>query len=498
MNGSHFYGDPTFINFASQHRVFSSGKMLFNNKLLVRLPMRERPFSPPLTAASSTGVGSCGPCCISLVFILLITLFPGSESFAQDTVFLTLEKAIRQALDNNPEIRIAAKQTLASQIAVREAKGNFFPKLTLNGTYTRNIDKPVIFFPEALGGVRPIQIGSNNNFVTYLDLSVPLYSKLNLSARQVAHSSLGLQREVLNGQQQAVVADVRKGYSTYQVSLAAVSVREKGLENAIENLVNTEEKAAQGAATEYDVTSAEVKVASARNNLLESRSQVIPAANKLRLLMGLDMQTPLVLQDSLSLDKEELMITANPDDLSNNSDLRQRELNLEIARQKTLQVKSSYYPILSGVGTYQYQSQDNNFNFSEYDWVQTSALGMRLQVPLFNGTVTRHKVQQSVMNEEIAEVQKENTEQQNQARYQQLLSELNYIRQRIAAQSENIRLAEKALSLVKERYHYGKASMLEVNSAELDYITARLNYLQTISDYKSAYCDYQLLTGQIH
>jgi len=503
LDESHFYRVISLINFAfiagfNKSGIFIMVKKLTKTRLLSGRAKCKRQFSTAWTVSPVMYfISTRAPALAyySLLFIML-TVWPSRQSSAQNTLSLTLEEAVQLALANNPEVDIAAKQTISSEIAIREARGNFLPKVTLNGTYTRNIDKPVIFFPETFGGVSPIQIGSNNNFVTYLDLSVPLYSKFNLTTRHVAYRSLGLQQEVLTGQQQNVVANVRKGYYSYLVSLEVVRVREKGLENAIENLVNTTEKAAQGVATEFDVTSAEVKVATARNNLLEAQSQVIPAADNLRLLLGLNMETSLALEDSLSLTEDELMISENPDDLLNNSNLKQQELKLEITREQTLQVKSSYYPVLSGVGTYQYQSQHNDFNFSKYSWVQTSSLGLRLQVPLFNGTVTRNKVQQSVMNEEIAEVQREYTEVHNQSKYRQLLSELRYIRQRISVQSGNISLTEKALLLVKERFHYGRSSMLEVNSAELDYITARLNYLQAIADYKAAYYDYQLLTGQ--
>ncbi len=474
--------------------------MSIERKLLSDTGKPERGFSrihPVTSVAALVSVRSRAFFYQSLFLVILI-LLPFHPSSAQDTLSLTLEKAVQLAVENNPDVRIAVKQTVSSEIAIREARGNFLPKLTLNGTYTRNIDKPVIFFPESFGGARPIQIGSNNNFVTYLDLSVPLYSRYNVSTKQVAYRSLGLQQEVLNGQQQLVVANVRKSYFSYLVALAAASVREKGLENATENLANTVEKAAQGVATEFDVTSAEVRVATAKNNLLEAQSQVIPSANNLKLLLGLDVQIPLVPQDSLFLTDDELMISENPDDLLNNSNLKQQALKFEIARGQTWLVKSSYYPLLSAVGAYQYQSQSNNFNLSQYDWIQTSSLGLRLQVPLFNGTVTRNKVQQSILNEEIAGIQKQYIEVYNRSRYQQLLSELKYIRQRISVQHENISLAGKALSLVKERYRYGKSSLLEVNTAELDYITARLNYLQAIADYKSAYCDYTLLTGQLN
>ena len=171
------------------------------------------------------------------------------------------------------------------------------------------------------------------------------------------------------------------------------------------------------------------------------------------------------------------------------------EQQVLLAQWQTGMARAAYYPVLSGTGTYQYQSQQNDFRFSQYQWVLTSAVGLRLQVPLFNGMITRSRVQQSLLAEGIARIELNHACGYNEARFAELVSRLNYSKERIAVQRDNIQLAEKAVTLVKERYHYGRASLLEVNSAELDYVSARLSYFQSIADYKTKYCDIQLLVG---
>jgi outer membrane protein len=430
--------------------------------------------------------------------ILTVVMVPGgySELMAQDPVNVSLSEAIELALKNNQDISIAEYQVARSGYSVSEAKGNYLPKVTVNGTYTWNIDKQVIFLPEGLGPGGATEIGSNNNFSTYLDLSVPVYSKSNFASREYAQHNFQLQGEVLRGIRQVVVVNVKKSYLAYLAALSAVKVREKGLENSLENLRSTETKLIAGVATEFDKASAAVKVTVARNNLLEIQSQIIPTANTLKLLLGLPVEAELQLTDSLFLSEDEVFFSEDPNDLLHNSSLKQNELSVAAAKQQVSVLHSAYFPTLSAIGTYQYQSQENDFNLSQYDWVKTSSLGLRLQVPLFNGTVTRNRVQQALMAEKIAETQKEYTSKNNRAKFQQLLSQLTYTKQRVLLQSENIAITERALALVKERYSYGKSTVLEVSNAELECITARLGYLQAVVDYKSAYYDFELLIGK--
>jgi outer membrane protein TolC len=105
-------------------------------------------------------------------------------------------------------------------------------------------------------------------------------------------------------------------------------------------------------------------------------------------------------------------------------------------------------------------------------------------------------MEQSILAQQVAETQRAYTSRLNEAQFRQIISNLRFIRQRILVQADNIDLAATALSLVKERYQAGKATFLDVSTAELDYTTARLSHLQAIMDYKMTNYDLELLTGK--
>jgi outer membrane protein len=429
------------------------------------------------------------------MLLMVIVFGINLELVAQDPVKINLREAIQHALENNTDISIAKYQVSGSGYSVSESKGNYLPKVTLYGTYNRNIDKQVIFLPEGLGLGGATEIGSDNNFSAYVDFSIPLYSRSNLANREYAQHNFQLMGEILRGTRQLTIMNVKKSYFAHLAALSAVTVREKGLENALENLRFTQGKLDEGVATEFDKASAEVRVTVARNNLLESRSRVVPTANNLKLVLGLPIESGIQLTDSLTLSESEIFFSDGLDRLLHNSTLKQSELRVMAARQQVSVLRAVYFPVVTAVGTYQYQSQENDFNLSRYDWIKTSAVGLRLQVSLFNGTVTRNKVQQALMAEKIAEAQKEYASRNSQSQLQQLLSQLNYAKQRVVLQSENVAITENALALVKERYNYGRGTFLEVNNAELEYTTARLSYLQAVLDYKYTYYDFELLIG---
>lgn len=415
---------------------------------------------------------------------------------AQDSLSLTLEDAIRVGLKNNVDIITSGLRVQSSEFAEKEAASNYLPKVTLNGSYNRNIDKQVIFLPEGFGTGGPTRIGLNNNFNTSIDLTVPIYSQSYHATRTYSSHNKELATEVGRGTKQATINSIRKSYFQALASYQAIAVRKKALDNALQNRSIVEDKLDHGLATSFDKTSADVKVKVAENNLLDSRKQAKITANTLKLLLGIDIGVNLDLSDSLSLTPEEEIAVADSDNLSSNSALRQSKLQETIAQHQLNITRAAYFPSLSAVGSYQYQSQQNDFNFDQYRWVKTSYIGLKLQIPMFNGMVTRNKVQQAIVSQKISKLQMDYSTRNLQSQMNQVLTELQYSRDKVELQKENVSISESALVLIKERYNFGKGTFIEVSSAELDLVSARLNYLQAILEYKLAFYDYLLLIGK--
>lgn len=223
----------------------------------------------------------------------------------------------------------------------------------------------------------------------------------------------------------------------------------------------------------------------------------MPLGNNLKLLLGLKANQVLNLTEPITRMQEELVVEGDIDQkLAQNSTLKQLELEIDLNEEQVKLAKSAFYTTLDAIGNYNYQAQEDGFKLSEYQWANSSLVGLQLQFNIFNGNITKNKVQQAKISEDIAKEQKEYTTEAYQMQFQELTSELNFATQKIAVQLESMNLTEEALKLAKKRYQYGIGTFLEVNNAELSYIQAHLICLQALSEYKTAYYDYQLLLGE--
>ncbi len=431
-----------------------------------------------------------------LLFFLLTLSW--QSVLSQDSVFVSLDAAIDLALKKNTTIIISNDEVSASKFSLKEANANFLPKLYLSSGYNRNIDRQVIFLSEGFGTANSTtKLGSDNEFRSSLNLSLPIYSNYNFANKKLAETQYDFQNEAARGVRHSIINATKKAYFNYLIVQEIVKVQESRLKNADQFLEDIQKRLRMGTLTEFDVSSAKVQVAFAKSNLLEAQSNRLPAANALKLLLGLDFSAVIKLTEPITLREDEIIVEdVTAQLIQKNSQLKQLELTVDLNENRLQLAKSAYYPTIEAVGNYNYQAQANNFKFSEYDWVQTSLVGLQLQIPIFNGTVTKNKVQQLKFGKKIAEEEKEYVTKQTTMRLIELVAQLEFARQKVEVQQENMTLTAEALKLAKKRYELGVGTILEVNDSELAYTQSRLNWLQSVLSYISTNYDYQLLIGK--
>ena len=105
---------------------------------------------------------------------------------AQETLKLTLDKAIEIALSDNPTIEVAEQTVQLKRISDKETVMGLLPEASLSGAYTRTIKKQTMVM---MG--QKIEIGIPNQYQGGLSVSLPvfaptLYKSMKLTKTDVA------------------------------------------------------------------------------------------------------------------------------------------------------------------------------------------------------------------------------------------------------------------------------------------------------------------------
>lgn len=439
---------------------------------------------------------------IRISFIILFL----NITFSQDAVrTIDLETAIELALTQNKNLKIAEMEVDKSYSKLTEARSNLLPKINASGQYTNNIKKPVIFLPPGTPFSKPgqpavLEIGSDHAYVGTISASLPIFSYPIYAGLSMALTGVDYAEESYKGTKLKTIADVKKTFYGVLLSREVKKLMQSSLKNANDNLENVRNMYKQGLVSEYDLIRAEVQVENLKPVALQAENNYELAKNSLKIALGLDASEKIDIEGELILKTHQipdLNQTINTI-IQNNSELRQLDLQIQIAKSMINLEAGAHLPVLAAFGNYQYQTQANDLKFKDYYWINTQFWGLQLQIPIFNGFGTQAKVDQAKISYQQALERKNLITESMKVQAQNLLYRIEQAKKKIEGQDKAVAQAEKGYQIAKSRYSNGLGTQLEINDAELALTQAKVNYIQAVYDYNTALADLEQLIGKLN
>jgi len=436
---------------------------------------------------------------VKKIFILFIA-FSFSVIAQKNDLTLTMDDAIKLALEKNSELKIAQLEVEKSEQKLREARSGLFPKLDLSGQYQRYINKPVIFLPPGSPLGSTLEIGSDNSYLAAAQLSLPLFALPLYEGIALASDAVDIAQKNYLNVKNKIVGDVKKSFLAVILTRETKDVMQQSLKNAEDNFENIKRLNAAGTLSDYDVLRAEVQVENLKPVVLQMENNYKLSLEALKVTIGLDANQSIDVIGEMEFDESYKLPTEDEviaELLQNNPQLAILEKQVQLNDRNVSLEQAAYFPSLAGFGNYQYQTQANDFKFSDYRWVKTFVLGVQLQIPVFNGFKTQSRVNQAEIGLNQAIEQKRNL---TEAIKTQALSVLYRVQQafiRVQSQSKTVNTAKEGYEIAKRRLENNVGTQLEVNDAELALRQAKLNRLQAIYDFKVAEADLETVLGRI-
>lgn len=298
------------------------------------------------------------------LFLLLYVAIQSAQ--AQDTLRITLQDAVRIALSDNPTIKVAGQEILLKKEARREAYAGLFPEASLVGSYSRAIKKQSFAM---MGEV--IEVGTDNTYSGGLSVSLPVFAPALYKSISLTSTDVNLAVEKSRASRLDMVNQVTKAFFQLLLAQDSYEVLLKSYKQSEDNYNVVKAKYEQGTVSEYDKISADVQMRSLKPTVVSARNGVNLANLQLKVLMGMESDVKVAVEGNLK-DYEMSMFTRQamprPDNLTNNSTLKQLELNALQLKQTLKLQYTNFMPTLSASFQYMYTSMNDNFKFKEYDW----------------------------------------------------------------------------------------------------------------------------------
>ncbi len=430
-------------------------------------------------------------------FFLFVTT---GSSFAQesvDTMVFSLEEALRYAEDHAFESKQANYTVEEAEKKVKEFFALGLPQVNLEAQLTDNlsIQENVITMSPQDGSppmILKTKFGQQYSWGATGQVRQLLFDGSYLLGVKAAKIYVAIQKQ----QQELTLVDIRKrvieAYSLVLISCETQARFKKNLEVNEQILKEAQSFYESGFRELTDVDQLRLMVNKTKNMLLESERQFQIAEAVLKYAMGVKLEQPIVLVDSLSdllLPVEDLLVSSGSFDVKQH--LSYSLLETQEQAQFTLlkNERAEYFPKLNAFYSYNYLEFGDKF--SQMERTNSQMLGLSLTMPIFTSGRQRAKVQQAKIN--YLKTQNEMLQMEESLKQQCLVSEANF--NNAQASLKNNKEAEAIALRVYERtqikFLKGMSSSLELSQNEEQYIQAQMSLIQSTLNMIEAYVDYQ-------
>ncbi len=416
---------------------------------------------------------------------------------------LDLATALKIAHDNNPTIKIAELEIQRVDYSKKEALGNLLPSLSASGQYTNNIMKSVMFMPESfsqmMGGQKYMEIGYKNSYTGTVSAALPLVNFSLWEQIKSKQCEIDLILEQARASKIDMTKQVKDAYFAVLLAKNSLKVLERSINNAKETLKTTEAGFEQGVVSEYDLIRAKVQVNNLNPSYIAAKNGLELAILQLKMILSLPQEQEIVFLENLEDFSDRIVSLTDAESeraVNNNSELRQLDLNIMSLQHSLKMVNSQHLPSLSAFGQYAYQTQAEDFRFSEYNWVGSAAVGLQLSIPIFNGRTVVNKAKQLKISLQELQLQKQYASDGIDLQIQAAINNMKAAQEQLSVNKDAISQAERGYEIAKVRYQTGSGTILELNDSELSMTQANLNYQQSLYDFLTAQTNLEKVLGR--
>lgn len=468
------------------------------------------------------------------LFLMLFVLSPWA-SFAQTATSansFTLEQSIDFALKNSVSLKNAQLSEYIADHQAKELISLGYPQINAALDFSHYPKLPVsilpgVFSPEqeqvsvlTTNGSRDLAFPKidpeTGQPIPGPDLEVqfgtPFQATAGISGRQLVFDGtffLGLRAaevfvELSSRQIDATAEDialtVSKAYYTALIAQESLKLIDANMARVKKLHDDTKALYDEGFAEKLDVERLEITYTNLQLERTKAERMAALSKDLLKFQMGMPVAEDLSLAEKVGDLNAAPEVAIAPQDFSysNRIEYKLLETQQELEGFNMRRFKAGYLPTLYLFGSYQFNAQRNKFNFfnTNENWFQIGVWGFNLNIPIFDGGMKKHQIQQSNLRLQQLANSKSLLENSINLELRNTQAQLMNSYNNLEVYRKNVDLARKVYEVSEEKYKEGVGSSLEINDADTQLKQSETNYLNAMFEYLNNKADYQKARGE--
>lgn len=417
---------------------------------------------------------------------------------------LSLDEALGLAEERSEVMTIARAGVTRAQGEEKRARSELLPQLNGSASYDRALASEFsgLFDDPGDGGgddggfgnFDDLPFGRRNTYRFNLNFSQNLFSGGRIGAqRNVAAASRATAETTLASARAELRLDVVRAYYDAALSARLAEIADATYKQADATLAQVRLGYQAGSQPEFELLRAQVTRDNQRPNVIRSQSQRDIAMLRLKQLLDLPADQPLVLTTPLDGDTlpppapfaAEFVQAAAETDL-NRATVRQAEIAIRIREAAVDIARAQRRPSVNVTSAYGEVNYPSN-PFPDFtDFRRNWTVGVIAQMPIFNGGRIDADIAIARADAEEARARLQQTRELALVDTQTAHEELRAAQASWEASAGTVQQAQRAYEIAELRYREGVSTQLELNDARLLLVQAQAGRAQAARDLQVA------------
>lgn len=386
---------------------------------------------------------------------------------------LTLEDAVKTALENNYEIRISKNELNIDKTNSTLGNAGMLPKLAANVVDNNSIQNTTQTRND--GTTNTLDNAKNNSLTYGVGLDWTVFDGFKMFAKYDQLKALEKLGEAeLKLTVITKISDVTSTYYDLVQQQQQLAALDSTLVISNQRVTLAQNRYSIGKASKLEVLNAQVDLNTDTTTLLRQRELYANTKTLLNQMLARDVKTDFTVVRAITMDSPLLLPELISLAEKQNPQLEAQVLNKRIAELQLKQVKGDRYPVIRVNSAYNFNESESSLGFVTQSSGKGLNYGFTATLNLFDGFNQRR-------NERVAKLQVENATiaiaQQNQllqttltTSYQTYLTNLELMQ----LEQKNEAIAKQNLDITLEKYRIGTIPTIEFRTAQLNYLNAKV------------------------
>ena len=388
---------------------------------------------------------------------------------------LTIEDAVKMALENNYEIKIASNDLKISKTNVSQGNAGMLPKAIATITDTNGIQN--LSQTRSDGTVTSLDNAKSSslNYGVGLDWTIfdgfRMFAKLDQLKELQKLGETQLKQILLTK-----IGDVNTTYFDLVQQQQQLAALDTTIVISNQRLALAQNRFSIGKASKLEVLNAQVDLNTDKVALLRQKELYANTKVLLNQILARDPKTDYKVVAILQVDAALLLSELTALAEKQNPQLEALIINNSVSELQLKQIKAGRYPTVTLNSAYTFSDSHSELGYTSQSSARGLNYGFKASLNLFDGFSQKR-------NEKVAQIQIDNSkiaiEQQSLAlnsqlttSYQTYLTNLELI----TLEEKNVANAKQNLDITLDKFHIGTITTLEFRTAQLNYINAKVRY----------------------